>query len=136
MRISDWSSDVCSSDLCVADIIGAGIIPGGMEMMDRPAIKAAEAFVRVGYPLDVEALLLVELDGPQVEVDDLIGRVRAIAERHGAVSLRVSESEEERLQFWAGRKAAFPAIGRPSPRSAGQTSELQSLMRLSYAVFS
>jgi len=100
---------------CVADIIGAGIIPGGMEMMDRPAIKAAEAFVQVGYPLDVEALLLVELDGPPVEVDFLIGRVREIAEGLGAVSIRISESEDERNQFWAGRKAAFPAIGRLSP---------------------
>ena len=100
---------------CVADIIGAGIIPGGMEMMDRPAIKAAEAFVQVGYPLDVEALLLVELDGPPVEVDYLIGRVREIAEGLDAVSVRVSESEEERNQFWAGRKAAFPAIGRLTP---------------------
>jgi len=100
---------------CVADIIGAGIIPGGMEMMDRPAIKAAEAFVQVGYPLDVEALLLVELDGPAVEVDYLIERVREIAEALGYVSMRISESEEERLQFWAGRKAAFPAIGRLSP---------------------
>ncbi len=100
---------------CVADIIGGGIIPGGMEMMDRPAIKAAEAFVQVGYPLDVEALLLVELDGPPVEVDFLIGRVSKIAEGLGAVSIRISESEDERNQFWAGRKAAFPAIGRLSP---------------------
>ncbi|MBS29176.1 MAG: FAD-binding oxidoreductase [Alphaproteobacteria bacterium] len=100
---------------CVADIIGAGIIPGGMEMMDRPAIKAAEAFVQVGYPLDVEALLLVELDGPPVEVDYLITRVRDIAEGLGAVSIRISESEDERNQFWAGRKAAFPAIGRLTP---------------------
>ncbi len=100
---------------CVADIIGAGIIPGGMEMMDGPAIEAAEAFVQVGYPLDVGALLLVELDGPPVEVDFLIGRVREIAEGLGAVSIRVSESEEERNQFWAGRKAAFPAIGRLTP---------------------
>jgi glycolate oxidase len=100
---------------CVAGIIGAGIIPGGIEMMDRPAIHAAEAFCRAGYPLDVEALLIVELDGPQAEVDFLIGEVRGIAEACGAVSLRVSESEEERLQFWAGRKAAFPAVGRISP---------------------
>jgi glycolate oxidase len=100
---------------CVADIIGAGIIPAGMEMMDRPAIHAAEAFVKAGYPLDVEALLLVELDGPAVEVDELIARVQAIAERCGAVSCRISNSEEERLAFWAGRKAAFPAVGRISP---------------------
>jgi glycolate oxidase len=100
---------------CVAAIIGAGIVPGGMEMMDRPAIEAAEAFVQVGYPLDVEALLIVELDGPQVECDHLVQRVRDIATANGAISLRVSESEEERLSFWAGRKAAFPAVGRISP---------------------
>jgi len=100
---------------CVAAVIAAGIIPGGMEMMDRPAIHAAEAFVHAGYPLDVEALLIVELDGPQVEVDHLIARVEAIADSHGAVFKRVSQSEEERLAFWAGRKAAFPAVGRISP---------------------
>ncbi|MET4697256.1 glycolate oxidase [Constrictibacter sp. MBR-5] len=100
---------------CVAAIIGAGIIPGGMEMMDRPAIHAAEAFVHAGYPLDVGALLIVELDGPPAEVDHLIEVVRSIAEQRGAVSLRISNSEEERLAFWAGRKAAFPAVGRISP---------------------
>jgi len=100
---------------CVAAIIGAGIIPGGMEMMDRPAIHAAEDFVQAGYPRDVEALLIVELDGPAVEVDHLIDRVEAIAKSCGAVSIRISSSEEERLKFWAGRKAAFPAVGRISP---------------------
>jgi glycolate oxidase len=100
---------------CVADVISQGIIPGGMEMMDRPAIHAAEDFVHAGYPLDVEALLIVELDGPPAEVVELTGRVRAIAENHGATTLRVSQSEEERLLFWAGRKAAFPATGRISP---------------------
>ncbi|MFQ6017121.1 MAG: FAD-linked oxidase C-terminal domain-containing protein [Kiloniellaceae bacterium] len=100
---------------CVAAIIGAGIIPGGMEMMDRPAIRAAEDFVHAGYPLDVEALLIVELDGPQVEVDHLIARVSEIAAANGAVTSRASHSEAERLIFWAGRKAAFPAVGRISP---------------------
>jgi glycolate dehydrogenase FAD-linked subunit len=100
---------------CVAAIIAAGIIPGGMEMMDKPAIHAAEEFVHVGYPLDVEALLIVEVDGPKAEVDHLIGRVEAIARQHQAVSLKVSETEQERLSFWAGRKAAFPAVGRISP---------------------
>src|SRR3954467_652466 len=93
---------------CVARIIGAGIIPGGMEMMDRPAIHAAEEFVRAGYPLDVEALLIVELDGPEAEVDFLLGRVGEIAQACRAMVLKVSTSEEERLAFWAGRKAAFP----------------------------
>ena len=100
---------------CVAAIIGAGIVPGGMEMMDRLAIHAADDFVQAGYPRDVEALLIVELDGPRVEVDDLISRVTGIAEAHGATTSRVSNSEAERDAFWAGRKAAFPAIGRISP---------------------
>jgi glycolate oxidase len=100
---------------CVGKIIGAGIIPGGMEMMDRPAIHAAEEFVHAGYPLDVEALLIVEVDGPQAEVDHLIARVEAIAKSCRAVTCRVSNSETERLLFWAGRKAAFPAVGRISP---------------------
>jgi glycolate oxidase len=100
---------------CVAKIIGAGIIPGGMEMMDRPAIHAAEAFVHAGYPLDVEALLIVELDGPEAEVDQLLDRVSKIATACGATVLRASTSEEERLKFWAGRKAAFPAVGRIAP---------------------
>ena len=100
---------------CVAAIIGAGIIPGGMEMMDRPAIHAAEDFVHAGYPRDVDALLIVELDGPQVEVDHLLERVETIAREHGATHLRVSQDEEERASFWAGRKAAFPAVGRISP---------------------
>jgi len=100
---------------CVAAIIAAGIIPAGMEMMDRPAIHAAEAFVKAGYPLDVEALLLVELDGPDVEIEELTGRVEAVALGCGACSCRISRSEAERLSFWAGRKAAFPAVGRISP---------------------
>ena len=100
---------------CVAAIIGAGIIPGGMEMMDKPAIHAAEAFVHAGYPLDVEALLIVELDGPPAEVDHLIESVEAIGRANSAVSCRVSNSEAERMVFWAGRKAAFPAVGRISP---------------------
>ncbi|RFC67047.1 MULTISPECIES: FAD-linked oxidase C-terminal domain-containing protein [Mesorhizobium] len=100
---------------CVADIIGAGIIPGGMEMMDRPAIKAAEDFVQVGYPLDVEALLIVELDGPPAEVDHLIAEVERIAQANGSTTCRISGSDAERLSFWAGRKAAFPAVGRISP---------------------
>jgi glycolate oxidase len=100
---------------CVADIISAGIIPGGMEMMDRPAIHAVEEFVHADYPLNVEALLIVELDGPQVEVDHLIERVSAIAKKNKSKTLRISNSEDERVLFWAGRKAAFPAVGRISP---------------------
>ncbi|HXP13164.1 MAG TPA: FAD-linked oxidase C-terminal domain-containing protein [Stellaceae bacterium] len=104
-----------SAGQCVASIIGAGIIPGGMEMMDKLAIHAVEDFVHAGYPLDVEALLIVELDGPPAEVDHLIERVEQIAKQCGAVNSRASATEAERVLFWAGRKAAFPAVGRISP---------------------
>lgn len=100
---------------CVSDVIGAGIIPGGMEIMDGPAIQAAEDFVHAGYPVDCEALLIVELDGPETEVDYLIERVRELAEKNDAKTIRISNSEAERENFWAGRKAAFPAVGRISP---------------------
>lgn len=100
---------------CVARIIADGIIPGGMEMMDRPAIHASDDFAKAGYPRDVEALLIVELDGPQVEVDHLVARVQRISAACGASTMKASESEEERLRFWAGRKSAFPAMGRISP---------------------
>jgi glycolate oxidase len=104
-----------SAGACVAAIIGAGIIPAGMEMMDRPAIHATEAFVHAGYPMDAEALLIVELDGPAVEVAYLRARVTEIAKSVGANSVQTSTNETERLRFWAGRKAAFPAIGRLAP---------------------
>jgi glycolate oxidase len=100
---------------CVSSIIGAGIIPGGMEMMDKPAIEFCEAFVHAGYPLDCEALLIVEVDGPAAEVDHLIERVGEIATACRATTLRKSNSEAERELFWAGRKAAFGAVGRVSP---------------------
>ena len=100
---------------CVAKIIGAGIIPGAMEMMDKMAIGAMQKFVDSGYPLDVESLLVVELDGPKAEVEYLTERVREIAESVGSSFLRVSENEAERQQFWKGRMSAFPSVGRISP---------------------
>jgi len=100
---------------CVAAIISEGIIPAGMEMMDRIAIHAAEAFVNAGYPLDVEALLIVELDGPEAECSHLLGEVERIATANGATDIRISADEAQRYLFWAGRKAAFPAVGRVSP---------------------
>jgi glycolate oxidase len=100
---------------CVGDIIGAGIIPGGIEMMDKLAIHSAEAFVHAGYPLDVDAILIVEVDGPRGEIDHLVAQVEEIATACGSVKCRTSASERERLMFWAGRKAAFPAVGRISP---------------------
>jgi len=108
-------ADAEGAGACVAQVIAEGIIPAGMEMMDRPAIHAAEAFVNVGYPLDVGALLIVEVDGPAAECDHLIEEIARIAGENGAVTLRVSTSEAERVAFWAGRKAAFPAVGRISP---------------------
>ncbi|HTI68063.1 MAG TPA: FAD-linked oxidase C-terminal domain-containing protein [Caulobacteraceae bacterium] len=100
---------------CVAAIIGAGIIPAGMEMMDRAAIHAAEAFVHAGYPLDVEALLIIEIDGPTAELDHLSIRIEELGGGCGSVTCSTSRSDAERLKFWAGRKAAFPAIGQISP---------------------
>ena len=99
----------------VADIIAKGIIPAGLEMMDNPAIRAVEDFVHAGYPVDAEAILICELDGTVEEVDNQIERVTTILEQSGAVELRLSKSEEERLRFWSGRKNAFPAAGRISP---------------------
>ncbi len=100
---------------CVAGVISAGIIPAGIEMMDEFAIKAAEDFVHAGYPVHCPALVLTELDGPEAEVTELVEQVRRIAEDCGANFIRVSESEEERARIWAGRKAAFPALGDISP---------------------
>lgn len=99
----------------VGDIIAAGVIPAGLEMMDNPAIRAAEAFVGVGYPVDAAALLIVELDGPEAECAELVGHVERLAAARGANFLKTSGSEVERLAFWAGRKAAFPAVGRIAP---------------------
>jgi len=97
----------------VADIIKAGIVPAGLEMMDKFAIEAAEGFAGVGYPLDAQALLLCELDGTQDQVQTELDSVLKVLA--GASTLKVSESEEERLNLWKGRKSAFPAVGRLSP---------------------
>ena len=99
----------------VSDIIRAGIIPAAMEMMDNPAINAAEDYIQAGYPRDAEALLIIELDGPEAEVAELLEQVENILQQAGTTSLRASRDETERDQFWAGRKAAFPAVGRISP---------------------
>lgn len=100
---------------CVAAIIAAGIIPGGMEMMDNASVRAAENFQPCGYPVDAESLVIVELDGTQSEVDHLIERVSDIAKAHNATDIRISNSDEERVQFWSGRKNAFPAVGAIGP---------------------
>src|SRR6185503_18232853 len=99
----------------VAAIIGAGIIPAGLEMMDQLTIAAVEPFVHAGYPVDAAAILLCESDGTTDEVADEIARVRELLEASGATTIVVSQSETQRLKFWSGRKAAFPAAGRVSP---------------------
>lgn len=99
----------------VADIIAAGIIPGGLEMMDNLAIRAAEDFIHAGYPVDAEAILLCELDGVEADVHDDCERVKAVLAAAGATEVRQARDEAERARFWAGRKNAFPAVGRISP---------------------
>ncbi|HEX6692667.1 MAG TPA: FAD-linked oxidase C-terminal domain-containing protein [Burkholderiales bacterium] len=108
-------ADVERAGQAVADIIAAGIIPAGLEMMDRPATRAVEQFVGAGYDLDAAAILLCESDGTPEEVEDEIARMKAVLERSGATRMTVSRDEPERLRFWSGRKAAFPAMGRISP---------------------
>ncbi len=100
---------------CVDAIIGSGIIPVALEFMDRPAIHACEAFAHAGYPLDAEAMLIIEVEGSEAEQDDLLGRIRDICNRFEPISLKVSQSPEESLAIWKGRKGAFGAVGRISP---------------------
>lgn len=107
--------DVEKAGAAVANVIAAGIIPAGLEMMDQAATLAVERFVHAGYPTDVAGILLCESDGTAEEVTDEVRRVEAIMEKSGATLIRVSGSDAERLKFWAGRKAAFPAVGRISP---------------------
>ena len=107
--------DVQKAGQAVSDIISAGIIPAGLEMMDTLAIQAAEDFVHAGYPRDAAAILLCELDGLNEEVSEQMLQLHDILNNSGATSLRTAVDEAERLKFWAGRKAAFPAVGRLSP---------------------
>jgi glycolate oxidase len=107
--------DVEKAGNAVAAVIAAGIIPAGLEMMDRPATKAVEQFVAAGYDLEAAAILLCESDGTPAEVEDEVARMEAVLTAAGAVRLSVSRDEAERLRFWSGRKAAFPAVGRISP---------------------
>jgi glycolate oxidase len=100
---------------CVSEIISNGIIPAGMEMMDKELIHATDNFVKAGYPRDAESMLIVELDGTETEVLELIERVTKIAKKNKASSIKISKNNKERLKFWAGRKAAFPACGDMAP---------------------
>jgi glycolate oxidase len=107
--------DVARAGDAVAAIIAAGIVPAGLEMMDKPATAAVEPYVKAGYDLDAAAILLCEADGTPEEVAEEIARVTEVLTAAGARDIRVSQSEAERLRFWAGRKAAFPAVGRITP---------------------
>lgn len=97
---------------CVADIIGEGLIPVAIEFMDKPAIVICEAFAKAGYPLDVEALLIVEVEGSEAEMETMLGAVIEIAKRHGVKTVKESQSPTEAAQIWKGRKSAFGATGR------------------------
>ena len=108
-------AEVTAAGAAVADMIAAGIIPAGLELMDKPATRAVEEFVHAGYDREAAAILLCESDGTPEEVEEEIGRMQAVLTASGATQLRVSASEAERIRFWAGRKAAFPAVGRISP---------------------
>jgi glycolate oxidase len=99
---------------CVAAIIGAGVIPVAMEYMDRQAIQICEAFAHAGYPLDVEAMLIIEVEGSEAEIDDMLRRIVAIAEPFRPKTLRVAQTEAESAAIWKGRKSAFGATGRIS----------------------
>ncbi len=107
--------DVRKAGDAVANVIAAGIIPAGLEMMDKPMTAAVEDFVKAGYDLTAEAILLCESDGTPEEVEEEIGRMSAVLRAAGATAITVSENEAERLRFWSGRKNAFPASGRISP---------------------
>jgi len=107
--------EVAKAGAAVGQIIAAGIIPAGLEMMDKLAIQAAEAFAHAGYPVDAAAILLCELDGSQAEVPEQMQQVQQILTDSGATAIRCAQTEAERLAFWKGRKSAFPAVGRLAP---------------------
>ena len=107
--------DIEKAGQAVCDIISEGIVPAGLEMMDHLAIQAAEAYAKVGYPIDAQAIVLCEIDGTEHGVMDFIEKVEIVLKKAGAVDTQVSKDEAQRLQFWAGRKAAFPAVGRLAP---------------------
>ena len=104
------SSEVAGA--CVSEIIGSGIIPVAIEFMDKPAIEICEAFAKAGYPLDVEALLIIEVEGSDAEMDAMLARIIAIAKKHGVKSVKESQSATQAAQIWKGRKSAFGATGR------------------------
>jgi len=113
MLVGFDATDVAGA--AVADIIGSGIIPVALEFMDRPCIHACEAFAHAGYPLDAEALLIIEVEGSVAEQDALLARLQEICARHAPMTMRIARTPEESAAIWKGRKGAFGAIGRLSP---------------------
>ena len=107
--------DVVKAGAAVGNIISAGIIPAGLEMMDKLGIQAAEDFVHVGYPTEAEAILICELDGTEEEVASHVNTVTNILKNSGATEVRIAKDQQEAINFWKGRKNAFPAVGRLSP---------------------
>ncbi len=107
--------DVAKAGVAVGAVIGAGIVPAGLEMMDQRATRAVEDYVHAGYPLDAQAILLIESDGTPEEVAADMGEIKRVLAEAGAASIRVSKDETQRLLFWSGRKSAFPAVGRITP---------------------
>jgi glycolate oxidase len=108
-------NEIALASEAVAAIIAAGIIPAGLEMMDQLALQAAEDFVKVGYPVNVAAILLCEIDGSVEAVAQQVAQVQVLLKKAGAIEVRLAENELQRQKFWAGRKGAFPAVGRISP---------------------
>jgi glycolate oxidase len=107
--------EVAAAGQAVSNIIACGIIPAGLELMDNAAIRAADDFVNAGYPRDAAAILLCEIDGTVDEVNDQLARTEEVLKESGATEIKIAKDEQERIKFWAGRKAAFPAVGRLSP---------------------
>ncbi|MBI3545305.1 MAG: FAD-binding protein [Gammaproteobacteria bacterium] len=107
--------DIKKAGDAVAAIIGSGFVPAGLEMMDNLAIRAAEDFVKVGYPVNAAAILLCELDGTHEEVSVGVKQIHDLLQKQGATEVRTAKTEAERAGMWAGRKAAFPAVGRLAP---------------------
>ena len=107
--------EVPAAGQCVADIIATGIIPAGMEFMDKRCVNAVEEYCAPGYPKDAECILIIDVDGIAAEVADACARITELAKAAGASDIREAVDESERARFWAGRKAAFPAMGRLAP---------------------
>ena len=107
--------DVATAGQAVSNIIADGILPAGLELMDNAALRAADDFVKAGYPRDAAAILLCEIDGTSAEVADQLEQAQQVLRNSAATEIRVAEDEQQRAKFWAGRKAAFPAVGRLSP---------------------